>query len=87
MLLAGAFGCRLRLGHFFRQFRFHGLEVEARALLHRRVIEEGLEFLADDLLDEDKTPELELEPIEVLLRTFFRPIIRPALTLEGGRPW
>ena len=67
---------------FFASLRFHGVEVEARALLHRRVIEEGLEFLADDLLDEHKAPELELEPIEVLLRAFFRPIVGPALALE-----
>src|SRR5207248_4058942 len=34
------------------------------------------------LLDKDKAPELELEPIEVLLSTFFRPIVRPALALK-----
>src|SRR4029078_12876040 len=34
------------------------------------------------LLDENKAPELELEPIEVLLRAFFRPIVWPALALK-----
>src|SRR5207237_9413831 len=34
------------------------------------------------LPDEDKAPELELEPIEVLLRAFFRPIVWPALALK-----
>src|SRR5207245_8625142 len=53
-----------------------------RASLHRRVVEEGLEFLAHHLLDEDKTPELELEPIEVLLPAFFGSVLRPALALE-----
>ena len=40
------------MGHLFRQFCFDGLEVETRALLHRRVVEEGLQFLAHHLLDE-----------------------------------
>ena len=73
-LLAGAFGRRLRLFHLFRHFGFHGIEVEARAALHRRVFDEGLECFADDLLDEHETPELELEPIEVLLRPSFVPL-------------
>src|SRR5438045_5142957 len=66
-LLAGAFCGRLRLFHFFRHLRFHCVKIETRTLLHRRVIKKGLECLAHYLLDEDKTPELELEPIEVLL--------------------
>src|SRR5437667_8979080 len=82
LLLAGAFGRCVRLGHLFRQLRFDGFKIETRPFLHRRVIEEGLEFLADDLLDEHKTPELELEPIEVLLPSFFRPIVGPALALK-----
>ena len=81
-LLAGAFAGILRLLHLFRHLRFHCVEIEARAPLHRRVIEEGLEFLAHHLLDEDKAPELELEPIEVLLRPVFRPIAGPTLALE-----
>src|SRR4029453_17582519 len=40
------------------------------------------ERLAHYLLDEHKTPELELEPIEVLLRAFFRPIVWPPLALK-----
>src|SRR6266480_872723 len=81
-LLASAFGRRFRLGHLFRQLRFDGFKVETRAFLHRRIIEEGQEFLADDLLDEHETPELELEPIEILLPSFFRPIVGPALALK-----
>src|SRR5438046_9920934 len=80
--LAGAFARRLRLFHLFRHLRFDGVKIETRAFLHWRVFEEGLEFLAHHLLDENKTPELELEPIEVLLRPFFRPIVWPALALE-----
>ena len=33
---------RLRLLHLFRHLRLHGFKVEARALLHWRVFEEGL---------------------------------------------
>src|SRR5262249_27215570 len=65
---------------------FHGVQVKAGTPLHWRVIKECLKFLGDYLLDEHKAPELELEPIEVLLRTFFRPIIGPALTLERIEP-
>src|SRR3979411_1747714 len=82
MLLAGAFGGRLRLFHFFRHLRLDGIKVETRASLPRWEFEEGLEFLAHHLLDEHKAPELELEPVEVLLSAFFCPIVRPALALE-----
>ncbi len=68
LLLACAFACRLCLLHLFRHLGFHCVKIEARAPLHGRVFEEGLEFLAHHLLDEDKAPELELKPIEVLLR-------------------
>ena len=74
--------CRLRLRHPFRHLRFHRVQVETRAPLHRRKIEEGLDCLAHYLLDEHKAPEFILEPIEVLLRPFFRPVVGPALTLE-----
>src|SRR5262249_1595300 len=50
------------------------------------MIKEGLEFLGHYLLDEHKAPELELEPIEVLLCTFLRAIVRPALALERIEP-
>src|SRR5216117_3374779 len=83
LLLASALGSRLRLFHLFRHLRFDGIKIETRAFLHWRIIEKGLQFLAHHLLDENKAPELELEPIEVLLRAFFRPIVWPALTLEG----
>src|SRR5436305_10535789 len=82
MLLAGTLAGCLRLLHLFRHLRFHSVKVEARAALHWRIIQEGLELLAHYLLHEDKAPELELEPIEVLLPTFFGPIVWPALALE-----
>src|SRR5438034_6966462 len=82
LLLASALGSRLRLFHLFRHLRFDGIKIETRAFLHWRIFEEGLEFLAHHLLDENKAPELELEPIEVLLRAFFRPIVWPALALK-----
>src|SRR5436190_5002248 len=81
-LLASAFGGGLRLLHLFRHFSFNRVKVETRAFLHWRIIEKGLQFLAHHLLDENKAPELELEPIEVLLRAFFRPIVWPALALK-----
>src|SRR5438552_214322 len=81
-LLARALARRLSLFHLFRHLRFLIVKIEARASLHRRVIEEGLEFLAHHLLDEDEAPELELEPIEVLLRAIFRSVVGPALALE-----
>src|SRR5580765_632633 len=55
LLLASALGRRLRLGHLLSQLRFDGFKVETRASLHWRVIEEGLKFFADDLLDEHET--------------------------------
>ena len=58
-LFAGSFARLLRFLHPFRHLRFQGIEVEARTPLHRRVIEEGLEFLAHHLLDEHKTPEFD----------------------------
>src|SRR5581483_5159855 len=81
-LLAWAFACRLGLGDPFRHLRFDGVEIEARALLHRRVLDESLELLGDYLLDEYEPPELVLEPIEVLLRAFLRSAVRPARALE-----
>ena len=85
LLLAGAFARRLRLLHLFRHLRFHCVEVEARAPLHRRVIQEGLEFLAYHLLDEHKAPELILEPIEVLLRPSFVPSFGQPVRSNGSR--
>jgi hypothetical protein len=66
-----------------RHLGFDGVQIETRAPLHRREVEKGLEFLAHYLLDEHKAPELELEPIEVLLPAVFRAIARPAGALEG----
>src|SRR5438876_2601067 len=85
-LLARAFGSRFRLLHPFCHLRFDCVKVEARASLHRRVIEESLEFLAHYLLNEHETPELVFEPIEVLLPAFFRPIVWPARALERIQP-
>src|SRR6266480_2114691 len=58
LLLAGAFGGRLRLLHLFRHFSFDRVKIETRTALHWRVIEEGLELFAHHLLDEYKAPEL-----------------------------
>jgi len=44
-LLASAFTGRLRLLHLFLHLRLDGLEVEARAPLHRRIVEEALKCL------------------------------------------
>src|SRR5262249_54732108 len=73
---------RFGLRHPLRHLRLHRLEVEARAPLHRRKVEEGLELLGHDLLDEHEAPELELEPVEVLLRAVLRPVAGPPLALE-----
>src|SRR5213075_1787197 len=37
---------RFRLGHPLAHLRLHGVEVEARPALHRRVVEERLDLLA-----------------------------------------
>ena len=81
-LVAWSFSRRFGLGHPLRHLRLDRFEIEARAALHRREVEEGLEFLADDLLDEHEAPELILEPVEILLRAVLRPIVRPARALE-----
>src|SRR5438128_731712 len=47
----------------------HGLEVEARALLHRRELDRRLGQLPDLLLDVDEPPELVDEPGVVVQRT------------------
>src|SRR5260370_840350 len=57
-LVAGAFARSFGFGHLLRHFRLDGVKVEARAALHRRVGEEGLDFLAHHLLDEHEAPEL-----------------------------
>src|SRR4051794_24213064 len=80
--VAGAFACLLGLGHPLAHFSFHGVEVEARAALHGRIVKERLQFLAHHLLHEHKAPELELEPVEVLLTAFFGTVVWPALPLK-----
>src|SRR5208283_2560542 len=49
---------------------------------HGRVVEESLDFLGHYLLDEYEAPELELEPIEVLLGAILRTVAGPARALE-----
>jgi hypothetical protein len=61
LLLTSAFGRGLRLSHFFRHLCFQCVKIEARASLHRRLIEEGLDFLRHQLLDENEAPELILD--------------------------
>src|SRR5258708_20879909 len=67
----------------FRHFSFDRVKIETGAALHWRIIKKGLECLAHYLLDKYKAPELEFEPIEVLLSPLFRPMVWPALALEG----
>src|SRR5208283_3212576 len=81
-LVARPFGRFLRLLHLFAHLSFDCIKIEARAPLHRRIIKESLDFLANYLLDEHEAPELVLEPIEVLLRAILRPIAWPARALE-----
>src|SRR5262249_57456921 len=99
----GATGCDVTRAKFFAgslrdgvagrlDLRLHGLEVEARALLHRRKFDRGLRQLLDLLLDEHEAPELVLEPVEVLLRAFLRAAVGPARALERveaqvGQEW
>src|SRR5580765_4837158 len=81
--VARAFSRSFGLGHFLAHFGFDRVEVEACSSLHRRVIEEGLDFLAHDLLDENEAPELVFEPVEVLLAAFLGSTVRPTGTLKG----
>src|SRR5689334_8252080 len=86
ILIAGPLRSSLRLLHPFRHLRFDSVEVKARTALHRRIVEEGLEFLAYHLLNEHEAPELVFEPVEILLSALFRPIVWPAGTLERIEP-
>ncbi|MBR0741339.1 hypothetical protein JQ581_30855 [Bradyrhizobium liaoningense] len=63
-------------------FRLHGIEVEARALLHRRKRYRGHGQLLDLLLNEHEAPEFILGPIEILLRAISGAVIGPARSLE-----
>src|SRR5438876_9745427 len=63
-------------------FRFHGVEVEARALLHRRELDRSHGQLLYVLLDKHEAPEFVLEPREVILRPGLSPITGPARALE-----
>ena len=44
--------------HLLFELGLHGFEVEARALLHRRILEESLRRVGDLLLHEYEAPEL-----------------------------
>ena len=81
-LIAGTVGCRFCLGHSLRHLRFDCVEIEARAVLHWREFQESLDFLAHYLLYEYEAPELELEPVEILLPTILRPVVRQTRALE-----
>ena len=80
--MARAFGSCFRLRNPFFQFCFDGVEIEARAALHRREFDEGLEFLAHYLLNEDEAPELVFEPVEILLCAVLRSVVGPACAFE-----
>ena len=83
--VASAVARFLRLLHPLPHFGFDCVEVEARAPLHRRVIEKRLEFLAHQLLHEHESPELILEPIEVLLSPFLVPSLGHPVRSNGSR--
>src|SRR5262249_49773129 len=48
--------------HLLLEIRLQRLQIEARTLLHRGVLEEGLGILADGLLHVGEAPELVGEP-------------------------
>src|SRR5215469_399709 len=53
--------------------RLDRIEVEACTTLHRRELDRGHRQLLHLLLDEHEAPELELEPVEVLLGSELSP--------------
>src|SRR5258705_10682579 len=63
-------------------FRFHSIEIETRAPLHRRKLDRRHRQLFHLLLNKHKPPEFVFEPVEVLLRAVFSPAIGPARALE-----
>src|SRR6266849_2409624 len=63
-------------------FRFHSIEIETRALLHRRKLDRRHGQLRDLLLNKYKAPEFVFEPVEILLGPLFGPAIGPAGALE-----
>src|SRR4051794_37504730 len=63
-------------------FRLHGIEIETRALLHRRKLDRSHRQLFNLLLDKYEAPEFVFEPIEILLRALLGPIVRPARALK-----
>src|SRR5947208_11468800 len=83
LLLAGTFAGCLCLLHPFRHLRFHCVKIETRAPLHRRVIEEGLEFLAHYLLTKTKRQNLEFEQSKYFRPASFGPLARQAMRPNG----
>src|SRR6267143_4261054 len=65
-----------------RDLGLYGVEVEARALLHRRKLDRRHGQFLDLLLDEHETPEFVFEPVKVLLCSEPGPAIGPARALE-----
>src|SRR5260370_38862856 len=63
-------------------FRFHSIEIETRAPLHRRKLDGRHRQLFHLLLNKHKAPEFVFEPVEVLLRTVFTPDIGQAGRLK-----
>src|SRR5882672_10949740 len=64
-------------------FRFHSIEIETRAPLHRRKLDRRHRQLFHLLLNKHEAPEFVFEPVKILLGTFFGPAIGPARALEG----
>src|SRR5215470_12714147 len=72
---------------FLLQFLLERFEIEARALLHRREIEEGLRCLCHLVLDEDEAPKLVGVPIVERQRSGeTRALERIEAQVDEGRP-
>src|SRR5882724_9490597 len=71
---------RCRPGSLY--FRFHRIEIEARASLHRRKLDRSHRQFFHHLLNKHEAPEFIFEPVEVLLRTEFGLAIGPPRALE-----
>ena len=82
-MLLGRLLADCRLG--CRDFRLHGIEVEARALLHRRELDRRHGQLRHLLLDKHEAPEFVLEPVEVLLRPSLVPLSGQPVRSKGSR--
>ena len=72
----------LRLFHPFRHLRFHGIEVEARAPLHRRVLEGRLASLPTSCWTNTKRQNSYLNQSKYCCAPSFVPLSGPAHALE-----